>query len=132
MDRLIVDTSVLVRGERAGAEIASLFSDGDDVAIAAVTVAELEVGVVLADEKRRSRRREFVDAVRASAHVVPYDEAVADIHAGLLAHTTKTGSRRSSHDLIIAATAVSTGRTLVTLDRRGFGDLPGLRVLDAG
>ena len=35
---------------------------------------------------------------------------------------------RGAHDLIIAATARATGRTIVTLDRRGFADLPRVRV----
>ncbi|MBT8198063.1 MAG: PIN domain-containing protein [Acidimicrobiia bacterium] len=127
MDRLIIDSSVLIAGERGELDPGALFGDEDDVAIAAVTVAELEVGVALADKRYRARRRAYVDAVRGAIPAIPYDEAVADIHAGLIAHTVKTGDRRSAHDLIIAATAASTGRTLVTLDRRGFEGLPGVR-----
>jgi predicted nucleic acid-binding protein len=42
---LLLDTTFLVDAERAGAELDALIADDDDVAIAAVTVAELLVGV---------------------------------------------------------------------------------------
>ena len=49
----------------------------------------------------------------------------------LLAHAAQTGRPRGAHDLIIAATALAHGRTVVTLDRRGFEGLPGVQVRGA-
>lgn len=46
----------------------------------------------------------------------------------LLVAVRKAGRQRGAHDLIIAATALSTGRTVVTSDRQGFDDLPGVDV----
>jgi predicted nucleic acid-binding protein len=40
----------------------------------------------------------------------------------------RTGRPRGAHDLIIAATSVSSERTLLTTDARGFEDLPGVEV----
>ena len=54
MARLILDTLVIVAAERSGRSLNQLISDDDDVAIAAVTAAELLVGVELADEQRRA------------------------------------------------------------------------------
>lgn len=98
------------------------------MAIAAVTAAELLVGVELADRRRRSGRRSFVDAVLMGIPVEPYDLEVARAHASLLAHARRAGRARGAHDLLIAATALARGRTVVTADAAGFGDLPGLRV----
>ena len=98
------------------------------LAVAAITLAELEVGVDLARGRTRARRRAFADWVRDELAVVPYDAATAQHHASLIAHCRRTGAMRGAHDLIIAATARATGRTIVTLDRRGFADLPRVRV----
>jgi tRNA(fMet)-specific endonuclease VapC len=76
---------------------------------------------------RRTAHVERVDAIDC----LPYDLHVARAHAELLAHVAETGTPRGAHDLIIAATAKATDRTLVTLDRRGFAGLPGVRVRSA-
>lgn len=104
----------------------------DDVAIAAVTVAELLLGVELADGRRKTRRQGFVDGLLAWMRVEDYDLETARAHAALLAHARRSGRTRGSHDLIIAATALSRGRTVVTNDLAGFEGLPGVDVLAAG
>jgi tRNA(fMet)-specific endonuclease VapC len=119
---------VLVAAERGTAALLDLVGDDEDVAIAAVTAAELLVGVELADAKRRARRESFVGEVLDTVSIVPYDLAVARIHATLLAHTRRAGQRRGAHDLLIAATAQATERVVVTSDRDGFTDLPGVKV----
>ena len=125
MARLILDTSVLVRAERGDA--AQVAAD-DDVAIAAVTVAELEVGVELGRGRHKPARRQFVDDLVAGVEVIPYDLHVARVHARLLAAVRREGKPRGAHDLIIAATAVATGRSVVTADPRGFTGLPGVLI----
>ncbi|MFI1967435.1 hypothetical protein ACH429_25505 [Streptomyces pathocidini] len=45
--RLILDTGILIRAERGTSELAALLQGDDDVAIAAVTAAELQYGVEL-------------------------------------------------------------------------------------
>ena len=104
-------------------------SDGDDVAIAAITVAELRVGVELASGRARAARRAFVDDVMAVIQVLAYDVFVAEAHAVLLGEVRRQGRPRGAHDLLIAATAAATGRTVVTADARAFEDLPGVAVL---
>jgi tRNA(fMet)-specific endonuclease VapC len=105
-----------------------LIGDEDDVAIATITVAELLVGVELADEANRPRRRALVDSVVATLPVEDYDLEVARSHAQLLAHVRRSGRRRGAHDLVIAATALARNRVVVTADRGGFSDLPGVGV----
>lgn len=58
-----------------------------------------------------------------------YTADVASHHADLMAHTRRTGHPRGAHDLVIAATARATGRTLLTTDARAeLGELPGVSV----
>lgn len=126
MTRLVLDTTFLVDAERASTVLDELIDDDDDAAIAAITIAELRVGVLLADDRRRSDREAFVSLVREAVPVIDYDLAVAEAHAGLLASVRRSGAPRGAHDLIIAATAVATGRSVVTADRAAFDGLPGV------
>lgn len=106
-----------------------MVGDDDDVAIAAVTVAELKVGVQLADGRRRDKRERFVASVLDAVSVELYDLDVAEAHAALLAHVHRTGTPRGAHDLIIAAAARAKDRQVVSLDG-GFAGLPGVAIAD--
>lgn len=105
-----------------------MIDDGDDVAVAAITVAELKVGVQLAKGRRRDKRESFVAAVLDVVSVEPYDLDVAEAHAVLLAHVRRAGMPRGAHDLIIAATARARERQVVSSDQAGFADLPDVSI----
>jgi len=125
--RLILDTGVIIRAERGSTGLANLLDADDDITVAAITLAELQLGVELADEARRAGRQEFVDGIRALIPVEDYTADVARVHARLLAHVRKSGKPRGAHDLIIAATAATTARILLTTDdKAAFDDLPGV------
>lgn len=118
----------MVDAEREGDLLDEAIEEGDDVAIAAITVAELRVGVQTAKGRRREKRGQFVAAVLDAVSVEVYDLDVAEAHAELLAHVRRTGTPRGAHDLIIAATARARERQVVSLDRSGFVELPGVSV----
>lgn len=111
--------------------MAEVVDDSDDVAIAAITVAELRVGVQLANGRRRDKRERFVAAVLASVSIESYDLDVAEAHAALLTHVRRKGTPRGAHDLIIAATARAKKRQVLSSDRGGFIELPGVSLADA-
>lgn len=104
-----------------------MIADDDEPAVAAITIAELGVGVEVATGKRRQARKAFLDDIVATLPVIAYDLDVARTHTSLLVAIRKAGRPRGAHDLIIAATAVCTGRAVVTSDL-GFDDLPGVVV----
>ncbi len=128
MSLLLFDTTFLVDADRTGEQIEATIDDDDDVAVAAVTIAELRVGVELSTGKARRARQAFLDDVLAVVPVVDYDLAVAEAHAQLLVAVRKQGRPRGAHDLIIAATARATRRTVVTADDGAFVQLPGVSV----
>ncbi len=114
----------MVDAERGSGALAEAIDDGDDVAVAAITVAELKVGVQLAKGRRREKRKRFVTAVLEAVSIEVYDLSVAEAHAALLAHVRRTGTPRGAHDLIIAATARARERQVLSLDQGGFAELP--------
>ena len=125
MTLVLLDTTLLIDAERGVGGIEEQLWDDDEPAIAAVTLAELGVGVDLATGRARARRKRFFDAVAAEVPVVAYDASVAAAHRTLLVAVRRAGRPRGAHDLIIAATAIASGRTLLTADR-GFAELPGV------
>lgn len=128
MSLVLLDTTFLIDAERDGLELDAVIDDEDDVAVAAVSVAEILVGVELASVKHRPRREAFVGDVVSSIPIVPYDLSVAGEHAKLLAAVKLAGRPRRAHDLIIAATARATRRRVITADPDAFHELPGVDV----
>lgn len=128
MARLILDTTALIAIERGSLSLAGVVGDADDVAMATVSIAELLVGSELADASRHPRRVELIDRVVAEVPAEDYTLEVARAHARLMAHVCRTGHPRGAHDLIIAATALATRRVVLTADRRGFAELPGVEL----
>jgi tRNA(fMet)-specific endonuclease VapC len=122
----LLDTTYLVDADRSGTALDAVIEDEDDVAIAAVTVAELLVGVELSTGRTRIERRHFVNEVRTTIPIVNYDDVVASSHAQLLIASRRQGRPRGAHDLIIAASARATEREIVSGDASAFEDLPGV------
>lgn len=132
MSLVLLDTTFLIGTERDSGDLNAVISDEDDVAIAAITVAELLVGVELASQSHRERRELFLEDVVTSLPVIPYDLSIAREHAALLAAVRRAGRPRGAHDLLIAATARATQRAVVTADASAFHDLPGVDVRSHG
>ena len=130
MARLILDTGVLVAAERGKLDLSSVVQASDDVTVAAIGIAEYLAGVYLADtDARRATRRAFLERILEVVPVEDYTPDIAEHHAFLLAHVRRMGHKRGAHDLVVAATARSTGRVIVTTDDRArFGDLPDVEV----
>lgn len=126
LTRLLLDTTFLIDAERAGDNVDEVIDDDDDVAIAAITAAELRVGVLLSKGKRRTARQAFLDDVLATIPVRDYDLHVAAVHAELLVEVRKQGLPRGAHDLLIAATARTSERTVLTAETTSFENLPGV------
>ena len=125
--RLILDTGVLVASERGTSPLTDHIAPDDDLVVAAITVAELRTGVELASVRRRPKRVAFLAGVLETIPVAAYDLRVAETHGRLLAHVHRSGTARGAHDLIIAATALATKRTILTTDWGAhFDDLPGV------
>lgn len=125
---MLLDTTLLIDADRSGDGLDEAIADDDDVAIAAVTIAELRVGALLASGKAAASRAAFVEDVLQSIPVIAYDITVAETHARLLVEVRRQGTPRGAHDLLIAATAAATRRTVVTADPSAFTGLAGVEL----
>ena len=128
---VIFDTSVLIGLERASSSLDRfiLGREGEPFGISAITVSELFHGVHRADsDKRRIIREAFVEKIIEVFAILPFDLSAARIYAGIWANLAKMGKVVGAHDLIIAATCISLGFSLATLDLRDYGLIEGLNI----
>jgi predicted nucleic acid-binding protein len=102
----------------------------DELAVSIVTVAELRLGVLVADDVRVRDLRLATLTVAMSLEPVPIDDDVAEQWARLRVQLRDTGQRMSVNDSWIAATAMALNVPVVTQDRDyvALDELPIIRV----
>jgi tRNA(fMet)-specific endonuclease VapC len=125
---VLIDTSVLVDLERGGSSLAQV--EDEEHLISVISVSELLHGLHRAvDEAVRVRRGAFVERTLSALVPIPITSGVARIHAAIWANLEAAGEVIGTHDLWIAATALSHGLTVVTCNARDFERVPGLSML---
>ena len=104
MSTAILDTSIFVAVEQGRPLDRPL---PDSVSVSVVTLAELELGVLVArDSDTRAHRLATLTRVREETAGLPADERVASAYARLAANELAAGRRPRIHDTWIAATAL--------------------------
>jgi predicted nucleic acid-binding protein len=113
-ERGLLDTSVFVARE-SGRPLGEL---PEQVAVSVVTLGELKLGVINADDDAIKARRADTLALARAADPIPIGEAVMDTWATLVADCRAAGVHRTVKltDALIAATAVERGLPVVTQD----------------
>jgi predicted nucleic acid-binding protein len=120
-ERAVLDTSVVIADQVA--PIPGV------LAISAITLAELNFGVLVATTiEVRAERLRRLSLLQQRFDALPVDEAVAVSYGRLAAPVVDTGRRprRRVMDLLIAATAHAHGARLYTRNPRDFAGLEGL------
>jgi predicted nucleic acid-binding protein len=114
VSRAIADTSVFIARE-GGRPLGEL---PDEIAVSVVTAAELELGVLRADEPAvRAVRLRTLTRVRADFPLLPIDEATASWFARLADAQLRAGRKLRRHDTWIAAAARRHGAVVLTQDQ---------------
>jgi len=128
---IMLDSSILVAFERRRFDLERLLADFAPPAIAAMTAAELLVGVERADTpERRARREAFVQNILARVPIISFDLAQARLFAVRFAELAGRGELIGDRDLQIAVTALSLDYEVATLNVREFKRVTGLRLVD--
>jgi predicted nucleic acid-binding protein len=120
--RGIIDTSVVIDLDHVEAEELPA-----EIAVAAVTLAELAAGPhATQDATERARRQQRLQLVEATFDAIPFDGAAARAYGRVYAVVVAVGRRargRRVADLLIAATAVGAGLPLYTRNPDDFDGL---------
>lgn len=129
---LILDSSPLIADEKGKFDLPAFLATRDDpVVVAAITASELLHGVHRApDARRRQKRSERVEWLLSKFETIPFALDEARHHARIWAELASSGKMIGSHDLLIAATALSLGYTLATLNFDEFVRVPGLVLVE--
>lgn len=133
---LILDSSVIIDAERRGETVEKLIervvtAAGDqEAALSAVGLTELVHGLYRAKTSAiRSRRQAFLDELLADLTVYPYTKETAMLAGKLDGEQQSKGVVIPFEDLLIGATALSLGYSVLTVNIRHFRKVPGLQVV---
>ena len=114
---VLLDTTVLIDALRARqnrrALLADLVGAGHTLATAAINIGEVYAGMRPGEEPR-------TEAFLSSLHCYPMSGAIARRAGSLKAGYAREGLTLSLADMIIAATALEHGLTLMTDNRKDF------------
>jgi len=133
---LILDTGIFVIGERRGLQVTSLllklqqrFKE-QPMDISEITIAELTHGVYRAESEERSRERgEFVDAIAGQLTIHDLTPELARLVGRIEGEQAKVGNKIAFEDLVIGATALSLGFSVLTANVKHFQPVPDLDVI---
>lgn len=132
MIKYLVDTNILgyfARNSSAALQKRMLAAlQKQEVAISAITRAEIRFGLALlqADDKRRRT----IDLLLHEIPVLPWTVDAADRYGDIAAHLQQTGQPIGEMDTQIAAHALALDLPLVTHNTRHFERVAGLKLED--
>lgn len=129
---LILDSSVLIADEREKFNLQQWLRarKPEPIAVSAITFSEMWFGLEVERDGARLRiRRRWLQKAFRNLEVIPFDTALARLHARVWARLNRTGTMIGPHDLIIAATALHREWAVVTFNAREFERVAGLNVI---
>ncbi len=133
---LILDSSVVIAAERRGDTVEQFIErvvnvTGDqDAALSAVGLTELIHGLYrVKTPAMRLRRESFLNELLADLTVYPYTKETAMLAGKLDGEQQSKGVVIPFGNLLIGATAMSLGYSVLTVNLRDFRRIPGLSVV---
>ncbi len=134
---LILDTNVLIEGERQGTSISFLLGKlqaqfpSEPLAISCLSLLELAQGVERAkDSEIRMLRLMFIREVRESLRNLPLTADICFAAGRLGGELTSRGNSVGIIDLMIGSTALALDYAVLTRNVRDFTRISGLRVIE--
>jgi len=133
---LILDSSILIAGERRGRSLSQVIEDvfgacGDaESALSAISIIEMTHGIYRAKtEADRARRIAFARELARDMIVHPVSLEIAQLAGRIEGEQAARGVSIAVEDVIIGATAIHLGFGVATLNVRHFQAIPGLTVV---
>ncbi|HEX4771151.1 MAG TPA: PIN domain-containing protein [Bryobacteraceae bacterium] len=133
---VVLDSSIVIEAERQHLDVARFLKHiagqlGErEVALSAISVAELAHGVYRADTAvRRQARRAFLDDLKATVPVYPITGETAELVGKINAESSQKGITIPFDDLLIGACALERGYYIATRNERHFRKITGLNLI---
>ena len=133
---LILDSSVLIAGERRGETVRQVMqrvraAHGDtESALSAISIIELTHGIYRAKtDEDKARRKALADELARTMIVHPVSIPIAQLAGRIEGEQAAKGISIAVEDLIIGATALHIGFDVATLNVKHFLTIPGLKVV---
>lgn len=124
--RALLDTSYFIASETGRP-----LRDIDDITqteISVITLAELTLGVLMADDTQRAQRVETLSTVESTWTALPITAEIARQFAQIVASLRQSQRRVPLLDSLVAATALIEGIPVVTQDR-DYDTIPGVTTI---
>ena len=132
---IILDSSIVISAERRGDTVAQLLrnivsvTDDQEVGLSAVGLTELIHGIYRANSpERRTARELFINELISFVGISPFTKDAALIAGKIDGEQQAKGIVIPFADLLIGATALSLGYSVITINPRDFRRIPGLSV----
>lgn len=119
----LVDTNVVseLARPKPNSHVVDWFGTQSTIALSSISIEELSFGIARARAAERRRLVAWFEALLAvPARILAVDERVARAAGDLRAARERAGRAVAQADMLIAATALVSGRTLVTRNTRDF------------
>lgn len=133
---LILDSDILIAGERRGETVGQLIErlrgilGNTECALSVISILELTHGIYRAKtEVDRARRKAFADELARDMIVHPVSLEIAQLAGRIEGEQAARGISIAVEDLIIGATALHLGFDVASSNNRHFDRIPGLTVI---
>ncbi len=133
---LILDSSIIIAAERRGDTVETLIEQvvhaaGDqDAALSSVGLTELVHGIYRSQTPDlRLRRQSFIGELLRDLTVYPYTKEAAMLAGRINGEQQAQGVTLPFADLLIGATALSLGFSVLTINLRHFRLIPDLQIV---
>ena len=125
----MLDTNILIYAMRhPNDQVVDKILDhaGVDICISAITLAELELGILRSADPLKNRQ--YLIAALSGINILYFDNSAATAYAEIKSELMKSGTLIEDMDILIAAHAYSLGYTVVTDNLKHFSRIDGLQI----
>ncbi|MDX1906277.1 MAG: type II toxin-antitoxin system VapC family toxin [Bacteroidia bacterium] len=123
---MVIDTSIFIEflrsRDKSNTRLAEVLGQ-PQLMVSALTVFELNMGVT------SESKRQDVDAVLSGLEIIAFDRRISEKAGELYRYLKSNNQLIGVPDLLIAATALSLGQAIKTLNHAHFNRMPGLIVI---
>ena len=126
----LIDTNILIYRLKNQGNVNENFLRHKDEGM---TISVISYGELVYGARKSKSAEKNLETVRAIRSIFPILDVTLDVmerFGGIKAHTQKIGRPTDDMDLLIAATALANGLTLVTHNTRHFEHIPELQTED--